>query len=201
MNWDHPVPWNVGPMTTPLRVTMGRLTVPVTEQDHVRGRADAPVTLVEYGDYECPYCAAAHPVVGEVLRQRPESVRLAYRHFPLVNVHPNAELAAELAEAAGEYDRFWPMHDWLFTHHDLVVAGLFTEGMEAAGVPMTAVARDVGAHRYLGRIRDDFIGGVRSGVNGTPTFFVNGVRHDGGHSVADLLDAVDQVSMSPSRLR
>jgi protein-disulfide isomerase len=170
--------------------------MPVGDDDHIRGPASAPVTLVEYGDFECPYCAAAHPVVGEVLRQRPDSVRFVYRHFPVTNVHPHAEPAAEAAEVAGAYDRFWPMHDWLFTHHDLVVAGQIEDGVQAVGLPVAAVARDLQTHRFLDRISHDFVSGIRSGVNGTPTFFVNGVRHDGGLSVADLLGAVDSAAGS-----
>jgi protein-disulfide isomerase len=178
-------------MSTPLRVTMGRLTLPVIEEDHIRGPASAPVTLLEYGDYECPYCAAAHPMVLELLRQRSDTVRYAYRHFPLTNVHPHAELAAEVAETAGEHDKFWPTHDWFFDNHDLVVTGQVLEGVAEVGLPATAVARDLGEHRHLDRIRRDFVSGIRSGVNGTPTFFVNGVRHDGGYSLDDLLAAVD----------
>src|ERR1700738_177738 len=100
-------------MSTPLSYQTGRLSVPVGENDHIRGPLDASVTLVEYGDFECPYCGMAYPAVEEVLQKRPNTVRLAYRHFPITNVHPHAELAAETAEAAGVRGRFWDMHDWL----------------------------------------------------------------------------------------
>src|SRR4051812_34785038 len=99
-------------MTTPFRVTTGRLAAPVTDDDHIRGPATAPVTLVEYGDYQCPYCGMAHPITQELLRERPNLVRFVFRHFPLTNVHPFAEVAAETAEAAGAHQRFWQMHDW-----------------------------------------------------------------------------------------
>src|SRR5215472_10135291 len=105
-------------MTTPLRVMTGRLSVPINEQDHIRGPVQAPVTLLEYGDYQCPYCANAHPIVQSLLRRRSDTVRFAFRHFPLTNVHPYAEIAAETVEAAAVRDRYWQMHDWLFEHQD-----------------------------------------------------------------------------------
>src|SRR5205814_1459710 len=101
-----------------LHAIEGRLAVPVNDNDHLRGPADAPVSLVEYGDYQCPYCGMAYPIVEDLLRQRPDTVRYAYRHFPLTNVHPYAEPAAEAAEAAGARAMFWPAHHWLFQHQD-----------------------------------------------------------------------------------
>jgi len=184
--------------TTPFRVTSPRLTVPVNETDHVRGPERAPVTLVEYGDFQCPYCGAAYPVIEALLAQRPETVRFAYRHFPLTNVHPYAELAAEASEATGARGRFWSMHHWLFEHQDeLDPAGLLV-GAESVGLPVDAIQREVMGHVYLDRIQRDFASGVRSGVNGTPTFFINGIRHDGGHSLPDLLHAVDAAVDSPA---
>jgi protein-disulfide isomerase len=121
-------------------------------------------------------------------------VRFAYRHFPLSNVHPYAEVAAEAAEAAGARGQFWPMHDWLFRHQDrldpahLVLAGV------ALGVPPEETTGELKRHVYLGRVARDFASGVRGGVNGTPTFFVNGVRHDGGYGLAELVDAVDRAA-------
>jgi len=177
--------------TTPFLVTRPRLTVPVDETDHVRGPEHASVTLVEYGDFQCPYCGAAYPVVEALLAQRPETVRFAYRHFPVTNVHPYAELAAETAEAAGARGRFWPMHHWLFEHQaELDPAGLLV-GAAQVGLPPDAVELEVMGHVYLDKVQRDFASGVRSGVNGTPTFFINGLRHDGGYSLADLLQAVD----------
>ena len=181
-------------MTTPFQVSSGRLAVPVGEEDHIRGEAGAPVTLVEYGDYQCPYCGMAHPIVAELLRQRRGIVRLVYRHFPLANVHRFAELAAEVAEAAGVRGRFWQMHDWLFEHQDLIDPVNLRLAVEGLGMDAKAVADEVDAHVYLSRIRRDFIGGVRSGVNGTPTFFINGVRHDGGYSLVELEHAVDEAA-------
>jgi protein-disulfide isomerase len=174
-----------------MTTTLGRLAEPVTERDHVRGPWAAPVTIVEYGDYQCPYCRQAHPVVQQLLAERPATVRFAFRHFPLTNVHPYAEFGAQAAEAAGTRGRFWEMHDWLFDHQDELSPVALALAARALGLPSGDVQREVGDHAYLDRIRDDFVSGVRSGVNGTPTFFINGVRHDQGYALTDLLVAVD----------
>jgi protein-disulfide isomerase len=177
-------------LTTPLQVT-ARLRTPVTEHDHVRGPVDAPVTIVEYGDFQCPFCGTAHRDLQEVLRQRPDSVRLVYRHFPIANIHPYAERAAEAAEAAGRRGRFWEMHDWLYEHQDQLDPVHLSLGVEQVGLPPDELNAEVESRAHADRVRRDFVGGIRSGVNGTPTLFVNGVRHDGGYDLADLLTAVD----------
>jgi protein-disulfide isomerase len=177
--------------TTPLQVTSGRLSVPVTDQDHIRGPLPAPVTLLEYGDYQCPYCAAAHPTVQDVLQRRPDTVRFVFRHFPLTNVHQYAELASETVEAAAARDRFWQMHDWLFEHRERFNPGYVRVAAEQLGLPPDAIDREVNEHLYLDRIQRDFAGGIRSGVNGTPTFYINDVRHDGGYTLPELIAAVD----------
>ncbi|PSK61453.1 Disulfide bond formation protein D [Micromonospora sp. MH33] len=178
-------------MTTPLQVTTARLQLPVTATDHARGPADAPVTLVEYGDFQCRFCGAAYTNLAEVLRQRVDTVRLVYRHFPIANVHPYAESAAETAEAAGRRGRFWEMHDWLYEHQDQLDPVHLSLGVEQLGLPPDEVGAEVGRQAHADRVRQDFVGGIRSGVDGTPTLFVNEVRHDGGYDLADLLAAVD----------
>jgi protein-disulfide isomerase len=177
--------------TTPLETTPSRLRQPLSDDDHVLGAPDAPVTLVEYGDYQCPFCRAAQSSVQELLRLRPETVQLVYRHFPLTNVHPYAEPAAELAEAAAQRGRFWPMHDWLFAHQDRLDPPHLAVGAGRVGLPVEEVGYELNAKKYLGRVQRDFVGGIRSGVNGTPTFFVNGIRHDQGYQLPSLLAAVD----------
>jgi len=165
---------------------------PVGERDHVVGPATAPVTLVEYGDYECPYCGAAHPVVKEIRRQLGNELRFAFRHFPLTRVHPHAEHAAEAAEAAGAQGRpkFWQMHDMLYEHQD----ALDDEDLEiyaaTIGLDLDRFTREMLAGVYAPRVREDFLSGVRSGVNGTPTFFINGRRHEGGNDFQSLLLAI-----------
>jgi protein-disulfide isomerase len=181
-------------MTTPLQVSVSRLRAPVTDEDHIRGPAEAAVTLVEYADFQCPHCAAAHANLRDVLRQRSDVVRLVFRHFPIVNVHPYAESAAETAEAAGVRERFWAMHDWIFEHQDQLDPVHLSLGVQQLGLPADPVAEEVHGHAHLDRVRRDFVGGIRSGVNSTPAFFVNGIRHDGSYAVADLLAAVDQAA-------
>ncbi|MGN9808948.1 DsbA family protein [Micromonospora sp. BQ11] len=177
-------------MTTPLQVT-ARLRAPVTEVDHVRGPVDAPVTIVQYGDFQCRFCGAAYPNLAELLRQRAETVRLVYRHFPIANVHPYAESAAEATEAADRRGRFWEMHDWLFEHQDQLDPVHLSLGIEQLGLPADEIRAEIGRQEYGDRVRRDFVGGIRSGVDATPTLFVNDVRHDGGHDLPELLTAVD----------
>ena len=178
-------------MTSPLTTTGGRLVVPVNDRDHVLGPDDAPVTLVEYGDYQCPYCARAHPIVQELLRRRTNLMRFAYRHFPLINIHPYAELAAEAAEAAGARGRFWPVHDWLFANQEWLSPVTLIAALVDVGLDGETVARELRDHDFLDKVQSDFVSGVRSGVNGTPTFFINGVHYKGGNSLPELMTAVD----------
>jgi protein-disulfide isomerase len=168
-----------------------RLTPPVGARDHTLGPLDAPFTLVEYGDFECPYCGRAFPVVKSVQRRLGDQLLFVYRHFPLGEMHPHAESAAEMAEAAGTRGLFWEMHDLLFrnqqalTNHDLV--GYATQ----LGIDPSWAEHELLSHTFAGRVHDDFMNGVRSGVNGTPTFFVNGFRFDGGAEelLASLMQA------------
>jgi protein-disulfide isomerase len=171
-----------------------RLRVPVSERDHVRGPATAPFTLLEYGDYQCPYCAAAHPVLQELERIMDGELRFAYRHFPLSQIHRFALQAAEAAEAAGRQGRFWEMHDMLFQHQDRLDTASLLRYAEALGLDATRVAADLAEHVHAPRVREDFLSGVRSGVNGTPTLFVNGVRHNGGYDLRSLVAALEAVA-------
>ncbi|WP_327029252.1 DsbA family protein [Micromonospora sp. NBC_01740] len=177
-------------MTTPLQVT-ARLRTPVTGHDNVRGPVDAPVTIVEYADFQCRFCGAAYANLRELLRQRADTVRLVYRHFPITNMHPYAEQAAEAAEAAGRRGQFWAMHDWLYEHQDQLDPVHLSLGVEQLGLPADEVAAEVKRQAHGDRVRRDFVGGIRSGVHATPTLFVNGTRHDGDYDLADLLTAVD----------
>ncbi|MFI5484803.1 DsbA family protein [Micromonospora echinaurantiaca] len=177
-------------MTTPLQVT-ARLRTPVTEHDHVRGPVDAPVTIVEYADFQCRFCGAAYRNLTELLRQRADTVRLVYRHFPIANLHPYAESAAEATEAADRHGRFWAMHDWLYEHQDQLDPVHLSLGIEQLGLPIDEVRAEVDRQAHGDRVRRDFVSGIRSGVNATPTLFINEVRHDDAYDLADLLTAVD----------
>ena len=178
-------------MRTKLDIRDGRLQTPITDQDNVLGDADAPVQIVEYGDYECPYCGAAHPVVADLLSQRGPVVRFAYRHFPLTNVHKHAEFAAEAAEAAGAQGNYWTMHDWLFEHQQQLKPSLVTEAAARTGLDTALFTQQLSARTFHPKVQEDFMTGLRSGVNGTPTFFINGIRHDGPATLPALLAAVD----------
>ncbi|MGH7463883.1 MAG: DsbA family protein [Longimicrobiales bacterium] len=157
----------------------GNLKPEVGPDDHAAGPDDAPVTLVEYGDFECPYCGRAHPIVHAIREQLGAELRFVFRHFPMTEVHPHAQHAAEAAEAAAEQGRFWEMHDALFSHQrQLDDDDLIRYGQEI-GLDTRRVQAELEAGAYTQRVRDDFRSGVRSGVNGTPTFFLNGHRFDG----------------------
>jgi protein-disulfide isomerase len=169
---------------------MSKLTPPVGPGDHVLGDSEAPVTLLEYGDYECPYCGRAYLVVKEVLREVSPEVRFVFRHFPLAEVHPHALAAAEAAEAAGAQGKFWPMHAALFENQDALEPADLLAYAEALGLDAARFVRELAAQTHLDKVQADFQSGVRSGVEGTPTFFVNGHRHDAGWDAATLLAAL-----------
>jgi protein-disulfide isomerase len=171
-------------------ITPPTLSPPVGERDHVIGPRNAPITLVEYGDYECPYCGAAHPVVAEVRRRLGNGLRFAFRHFPLTRVHPHAEHAAEAAEAAGVQGKFWQMHEMLFEHQDALEDEDLLLYAASLGLDLDRFAHELEVGLHAARVREDFLSGVRSGVNGTPTFFINGRRHEGPSDVQTLLAAI-----------
>jgi protein-disulfide isomerase len=167
-----------------------RLAVPFNEHDHVIGPATAPVTLVEYGDYECPYCGAAHGSVKKILDVLGDDLRFAFRNFPLGQIHPHAFQAANAAEAAGAQGNFWAMHGLLFENQKHLDTASLLAYARALDLDLQRFGADLTQQTYAPRIREDFLSGVRSGVNGTPTFFVNGVRHNGGYDPESLLEAV-----------
>ena len=159
------------------------------ERDHVRGSIDAPVTVVEYGDFECPYCGQAEPVVRELLRDFGD-VRYVWRHLPLSDVHPHAELAAEAAEAAADQGAFWEMHDHLLDHQDALAPKDLIGYAEELGLDVERFTNDLRDHDGAGRVSEDVDSADLSGVSGTPTFFVNGRRHYGAYDIATLSAAV-----------
>ena len=161
------------------------------ERDHVRGPADAPVTLVEYADFQCPYCGDAYPVVRSLLERFGDRVRFVFRHMPLDDLHPRAQAAGEAAEAAGAQGRFWEMHDRLF-ENQLRLADEDMPG-HAAAVGVADVERFAAELRdraHAERVQEDLRSGARSGVPSTPRFFVNGVIHLGSPSFAELSEAI-----------
>jgi protein-disulfide isomerase len=170
---------------------MSRLTLPVGARDHIQGPDSAPVTLVEYGDYQCPYCGAAYPLVKEVQRRLGDRMRFVFRNFPLSEIHPFALGAAEAAEAAGAQGKFWEMHDRLFEHQRALDPSHLVQHARALDLDLTQFEHALAEHTYANRVHEDFLSGARSGVNGTPTFYVNGRRHDASYDVETLVAAIE----------
>jgi protein-disulfide isomerase len=159
------------------------------ERDHIRGPIEAPVTVVEYGDFECPYCGQAEPFVRELLREFGE-VRYVWRHLPLNDVHPRAQFAAEAAEAAAEQDAFWPMHDLLLEHQDALRPADLIRYAEQLRLDIERFSSKLRKHAGANHVAEDINSADLSGVSGTPTFFINGRRHYGAYDTATLSAAV-----------
>jgi len=167
------------------------LTQPVSAHDHAEGPADAPLTLVEYGDYQCPYCGAAYPVVKRLQKTLGKKLRFGFRNFPLTQAHPYALIAAEAAEAAALQDKFWEMHDLLFEKQTLLKPDIIPLWAERMGLNLETFGNDIKQGVVEKHIKEDRQSGIRSGVNGTPTFFINGTRHDGPPDYNSLLGALE----------
>lgn len=166
------------------------LTPAVSARDHAQGPADAPLTLVQYGDYECPYTRRSLPTIVALQRRLGDRLRFVYRNFPLTAIHPHALHAAEAAEAADAQGRFWPMHDALFAHQHELEDDQLVDHARAVGLDTERFARDMAAHAHHARIEADVESGLASGVQGTPTFFINGTRHAGPYDLETLLTAL-----------
>jgi protein-disulfide isomerase len=164
-----------------------RLTPDVGARDHGAGPDGAPVTLVEYADFECPYCRMAHPIVQAAQRELGDRLRVVFRYFPLGEIHPHARHAAEAAEAAAGQGKFWEMHDLLFRHQEALEDADLLRYAAQLELDVERFAAEMRAGTHARRVSEDFRGGVRSGVNGTPTFFVNGERYDGSWMNRDAL--------------
>jgi protein-disulfide isomerase len=173
------------------------LIPPAAPEDHSAGPSDAPITLVEYGDYQCPHCGRAYPIIKELRKRLGKRLRFVFRNFPLTQIHPNAEHAAEAAEAAAAQDQFWPIHDRLFERQFALDDEYLVEYAADLGLDAKRVANELAEGAYRGRVRDDFMSGVRSGVNGTPTFFINGGRHEKAFDLETLLAALAKHSARP----
>jgi protein-disulfide isomerase len=174
-------------------IPKSKLILPVAGRDHIRGPIDAPMTLVEYGDYQCPYCGAAHAVVKEIQQESGDRLCFAFRNFPLTNVHPYAEHAAEAAEAAADQGKFWEMHDLLFENQEALDDDALVEYARQLGLDPARFRREVVARAHASRVREDSQTGMQAGVEGTPTFFVNGVRYEGESDAESLLAALDHL--------
>jgi NhaA family Na+:H+ antiporter len=173
--------------------TQAKLTAPVRLSDHSQGSSQATVTLVEYGDYECQYCGRVHPIIQDLVhRLGQQQVRYVYRHFPIRSVHPHAMLAAEAAEAAGSQGKFWEMHDLLFDAQGALARSDLVGYARQLSLDLTQFEQELDEHVHREMIETSFYNGVRSGVNGTPTFYINGQRYDGAWDLESLLEAVEK---------
>jgi protein-disulfide isomerase len=178
-----------------------RLTPAVSERDHAAGDANAPVTLVEYGDYECPHCGHAHPIVKSIQHRLGKKLRFVFRNFPLAESHPHARHAAEAAEAAAAQGKFWQMHDAIYENQMQLEDEELIATARNLKLDAQAIARALDDGTYTARVREDFRSGIRSGVNGTPTFFINGERYDGAWADEDsFVHALDHAAkQAPAR--
>jgi protein-disulfide isomerase len=173
---------------------MTQLILPISSRDHIKGPRNAPVTLVEYADYECPYCGQAYWFTKDLEQSLGDLLCLVFRNFPLINVHSHAEHAAEAAEGSAAQGKFWEMHDCLFEHQQALHDRSLVEYAAEVDLDVPLFIREMTAHRYSDRVREDFLSGVRSGVNGTPAFFINGARYQGSLNLRSLLAAIEQVA-------
>ena len=174
----------------PAKAKLDPLLSPDGAIDHIRGQASAPVTLIEYGDFECPSCLQAHTALKIMLPHFGQQLRFVFRHFPLREVHPHAELAAEAAEAAGAQGRFWPMHELLFTHQQHLKEKHLLDYAAQVGLDLPRFQNEINDHVYLQRVQEHVMGGRHLGVRSTPTFYVNGVVTDVTFGLQHLHEAI-----------
>lgn len=168
------------------------LKVPVTADDHIQGDMNAPLTFVQYGDYQCPYCGMAYPIIKRVQKHFGEQLKFVFRNFPLTEMHPDAEIAAETAEFAGSHGRFWEMHDLIYENQDALSLELLVKLAKNLSLPGAGLEKTLENSTYQEKIQNDFMGGVLSGVNGTPTFFINDLRHNGSFEYEELISAINR---------
>jgi protein-disulfide isomerase len=180
-------------MNMPLDPTQLPLFREVTEQDHALGPASAPITLLEFGDYECPDCGNAYPVIKRLIAEMGPRLRFVFRNFPLSNVHPHASVAAQAAEAAAAQGKFWEMHDLLYEHQKELADIEMSKFALRIGLEIYRFDADLASERFSRRVTADYESGVRSGVTGTPTFFVNGARYVGEKDYESIKGTLDQL--------
>ncbi len=186
----------------PLRVPVQDrriLAPPVSDRDHRLGPDDAAVTVLMYGDYECPYCARTHGLLDTLREELGGALRLVYRHYPLVRVHDHAQRAAEASESAGAQGQFWPMHDALTAHHDALSSDRIDTLAEGLGLNMERFNEQLDTHAFADRVRADYRSGVQSGVDATPALFINGQRYEGKLRIDPLRDAISAAAAPPTR--
>src|ERR1700730_2531393 len=171
---------------------MSKLVPPLNENDHVQGPKNAAITLVEFGDYQCPHCGAAHPIIKAIQKHFGKKLKFAFRNFPLTNVHELAFPAALAAEAAGRQHKFWEMHDLIYDRQDELSEEALLEFASELGLNIANFKMNILDQALADKVEADFESGVRSGVNGTPSFFINGYKHNGGYDYTSLSTAIEE---------
>jgi protein-disulfide isomerase len=170
---------------------MSKLTIQPNNEDHIQGKKESSITLVEYGDFQCPYCREAYPIVKEIQKIKGDILRFVFRNFPLSEIHSYALHAAYAAEAAGKQNKFWEMHDILFENQENLQDSDLRLYSEKLSLDIDQFTKDMNSDEVVKKVETDIMGGIKSGVNGTPTFFINGIRFDGPSELDSLLEAID----------
>jgi protein-disulfide isomerase len=174
-----------------MEIESAKLALPVsTRRDHIQGPDAAPATLVEYGDYECPYCGQAYVIIKQVQKLLGKDLRFVFRNFPLTQVHPHAQHSAEAAESAAAQNKFWEMHDYLYEHQQALDDEHLVQYATLLGLNLSKFVSDMSNHVHAARIREDFLSGIRSSVNGTPTFYINGIRYNNSWDLETLSESL-----------
>lgn len=176
------------------------LSLPINESDHLQGDESAATTLLMYGAYECPNCVEGSRIVRQIQEYFGASLRFAFRHFPRTNVHPHAEAAAEVAEAAGEQNKFWEMHNTLFENHSRLDGDSLISYAVGLRLDMKRFDRAITGRRFIQKVRGDLITGIDSGVTSTPTYFINGVKYLGSGQFETLIEAIGRTMLSDPRV-
>ena len=171
---------------------MAKLKPPVSEQDHVKGDLHAPVVLVEYGDFQCPYCGAAYPIVKQIEKDYKEKMAFVFRHFPLAEIHPFAQAAAVASEAAANQGKFWQMHALIYENQHLLGLEMLLQLAESLKLDMNIFSHDFKDPKLFKKVEDNFESGILSGVNGTPSFYINGIKFNDSYDHESLTRAIDQ---------
>lgn len=201
--WSYLSPMGVNPGVDGVLEALSHLagtaskaaSTPTREDFHFRGDPNSPVTLMEFGDYQCPYCGQAYFQVERVLTHFGNKLRFEFRNFPLASVHPYAVMAAEAAEAAGAQGKFWDMHDALYEHQSALSPDMVVQLARQLGLDLDRFVNDVNGNAYVQRIRGDLQDGLRAGVNGTPSFFINGRKYDGSFDASSLIRAIEAAGL------
>ena len=175
---------------------MAKLKPPVSEQDHVTGNLQSPVILVEYGDFQCPHCGAAYPIVKQIVKDYKERMAFVFRHFPLAEAHPYAQAAAVASEAAANQGKFWQMHALIFENQHMLGVEMLLQLAESLKLDMKKFEHDFKDPKLFKKVEDQFESGILSGVNGTPSFYINGTKYNDSYDYDSLTKAIDQAILA-----